>query len=355
MDDIVFPLLYKKTKLNQVQKWQIFVKDNYYYTEEGINILTKSQPTYCFGKNKGKKNETSDYQQAILEAQSKYKKKIDSGYSTTLTNNSSFFSPMLAFEFEKYKHLCFTVPTFIQPKLDGIRCYLNNAQLTTRTGKSIISCKHLELSYYGLDGELYNHSLKDNFNEIISLVRKTNLTNLDLEKSKNNIEFWIYDYPLYSNLVFSDRFKKLKELSLPDGFKLVPTYQIENETELNVYHNNFIENGYEGSIIRLDIGGYENSRSKQLLKLKNWKEEDFEIVDILEGRGNRKGCANIITIKINSDILCNITVTGTEDYMKQVWEERNKIIGKLASVKFFNYTPDNLLRFPTLKAIRDYE
>jgi len=120
---MIFPKLYKYTTLGQVQSWQIFTSGNTYWTEEGINELTKSDPTVCVGKNIGKTNETSPEEQAKLEAQAKWQKKIDKGYNEVLTKEKKFFEPMLAHEYDKYKKLLFTVPTFIQPKFNFQHSY----------------------------------------------------------------------------------------------------------------------------------------------------------------------------------------------------------------------------------------
>jgi len=109
---------------------------------------------------------------------------------------------MLAFELKQYEKLLFTVPTFVQPKLDGVRCILNAGELTTRAGKPIVSCPHLAKEYYLLDGELYNHELKEDFNKIISLVRKTKPTKEDIEEAYGGVDQW---YDLSSEWIY---FKK---------------------------------------------------------------------------------------------------------------------------------------------------
>ena len=359
---MIFPKLYKYTTRGQIQEWQIFCPpdENYYYTVEGIQNgkQTTSEPTFCSGKNIGKSNETTEEQQTLLEAQSKYQKKLDSGYSTDIaTSGAKFFEPMLAQDFSKYSKLLFTVRTFIQPKLDGVRASLNNGELLSRKGKPIVSCKHIEHDYFRLDGELYNHTLKNNFNKIVSLVRQTKPTESDLLESASIIQYWIYDYPFYADKVFSERYELLKKVFrvFPDQFKLVPTYEITSMEELKQYHQKFIEDGYEGSIIRLDLGPYENKRSKQLLKYKDWQDDEFEIIGVLEGSGNRAGCANMLEVKLPTNAECKPTMTGSEDFMREVWANRDKIIGKFATIKYFGYTEDGSLRFPTVKAIRDYE
>jgi ATP-dependent DNA ligase len=252
----------------------------------------------------------------------------------------------------------FTVRTFVQPKLDGVRCYMTEGLLMSRKGTEIVSCPHLKLMQ-GLDGELYNHDLKNDFNKIISLTRKTKPTLEEIQEAANKVQFWVYDYPEYNQLVFSERYEILKN-SLSSGkyqdkIKLVPTYEITSMEELKVYHEQFIEEGYEGSIIRMDLGGYENKRSKQLLKKKDWQDAEFKIIDVLEGEGNRAGCANMLVIEVSDGIICKPTMTGTEEYMRHVWQNKDFVIGKEVTVKYFGYTPDGNLRFPTVKAIRDYE
>lgn len=118
-----FKTLYKKNSLGQVQSWKIVVEENTYYTLEGINQLSQSKPTVCTGKNIGRANETTPEQQALLEAKSLYQKKLDKGYSEDAPQASKFFEPMLAFERDKYEKLLFTVPTYVQPKLDGCLDY----------------------------------------------------------------------------------------------------------------------------------------------------------------------------------------------------------------------------------------
>ena len=353
----MLPKLFKYTSLGQIQSWEIIVEGDGYYTREGINTISESEMTYCKGKNLGKSNQTSDAQQAQLEARAKWEKKIKSGYNEVLTKEKKFFEPMLAHEFSKYSKLLFTVRTFIQPKLDGVRCYMTEKSLMSRKGTEIVSCPHLKLMQ-GLDGELYNHDLHDDFNKIISLTRKTKPTPEEIQEASGKVQFWAYDYPEYGQLVFSERYEILKQVlsgvAYHDRIKLVPTYEIKSMEELKMYHEKFISEGYEGSIIRLDLGGYENKRSKQLLKYKDWQDAEFKIIDVLEGKGNRSGCANMLTVQLPNGVTCDPTMTGTEDFMRAVWKDRDKIIGKEATIKYFGYTPDGSLRFCTVKTIINY-
>jgi len=352
--------LYKYTQTGAIQQWTIFVKGNTYYTEEGIlnGAITRSKPTVCQGKNIGKSNETTPEEQALLEAQAKHQKKLDKGYNEVLTKEKKFFEPMLAFEREKYEKLLFTVPTYVQPKLDGVRCILDeDGSLTTRNGKPIVSCPHLSINGYLLDGELYNHDLKEDFDKIISLTRKSKPTNEDLDESSVKVEYWIYDFPIESKR-FSQRYLRLLTLwengQFPDCFKIVPTYQVLDIEDIEQKHQEFLEQGYEGTMIRLDLGPYEGKRSKQLLKYKNFVDAEFEILDVIEGEGNRSGMAGNLVIKLPNGNTCGVGMTGTQEFMAQVWKDREKVVGLQATVKFFGWTKDGSLRFPTLKHINEY-
>lgn len=345
---MTFPILYKYTSKNQPQQWQIFVEENSYYTEEGIvgGVLTKTLPTFCTGKNIGRANETTPQQQAIAEAKAKHQKKLDSGYATSLSaSGAKFFEPMLAFEYSKYPDILFTKKTFVQPKLDGLRCDNANMKLTSRNGKSYVACPHLEQGAARLDGELYNHEYKNDFNKIVSLCKKQKPTTEDLKESAKKVQMWVYDFPEH-NGVFSERYKALCEwhkyfYTEDSAVKIVPTYEVKNMDEIIAYHAKFIEEGYEGTIIRIDLGPYENKRSKQLLKYKDFVDEEFEIVGYEEGTGGRTGTIGFFVLKHdkNPNQTFKSNVKGDFDYLKQVWNDRDKYIGTLATVKYFNRTP----------------
>ena len=358
-----FPILYKYTSKGQIQQWQIVVDGDSFYTIEGIKDgkLTQSLPTYCTGKNMGKKNETSPEDQATKEATAKQTKKIASGYNEVLTDVKNFFEPMLAQKFEDVKDtITFNGETrvFVQPKLDGVRCDNANGILMSRNGKPFVSCPHLTQKGVRLDGELYNHLFKDDFNKIISLVRKGKPTKADIEDSKNLVEFWAYDFPDYVG-VFSERYKALSawiKLNPNSKIKLVPTYEVFSQEDIDMWHGVFLEQGYEGTIVRVDSGPYENKRSKQLLKYKDFIDSEFEIVGYEEGEGGRAGTIGKFIMKHDSkkDVTFKSNVKGNFDYLKQVWKNRESYVGKTATIKYFKRTPDDIPRFPyVIKVARE--
>ncbi len=357
-------MLLKYTQKNQVQTWQITAEDDHFFTEEGIQggTITTSKPTYCKPKNVGRSNETTSEQQAIIEAQAKWQKKVDGGYNEILTSEKKFFEPMLAHEISKYEKLLFTVPTFMQPKLDGLRAINADNTLMSRNGKPYVACPHLLQDKVTLDGELYNHEYHDDFNKIVSLCKKQTPTSEELAESKKMVQMWVYDFPnekgsFSTRLMALKKWLSKKENNSNNQFVLVPTYQVRNQKEVDNLHLQFLELGFEGSILRLDLGDYENKRSKQLLKKKDFVDEEFEIIGAVEGEGGRVGTIGKFwmllekgkpyVISESKPVNCfKSNVKGDFDFLKDIWKNNKKYIGTEATVKYFARTPDNIPRFP---------
>lgn len=356
-----FPVLYKYTSKGQAQQWQIFVDGDTFYTEEGIvgGVITRSKPTTCLPKNIGKVNATNGQQQAIAEARAKHQKKLDNHYNEVLTTERSFYEPMLAHKYEDHRNLLFTVPTFISPKLDGLRCINMNGKLQSRGGK-YFTAPHLEQSEMILDGELYNHDFKADFNAIVSLFKKQKLKPEDEAKSKQYGQYHIYDLPDVAGK-FSERYEVLTkwfETQTNPMFKLVTAIQVYTEEEIEAWHKLHLAAGYEGSMIRLDLAEYEGKRTKQLLKYKDWIDDEFEVVGFEEGNGQKAGMVGAVILKLHDGQLCKSNMDGTFEFSKSVFENQDKYIGKTATVKFQNYTPETkMLRCPYVKSFKreDYE
>lgn len=342
------PILYKYAVTGAIQQWQIFVDGNSFYTVSGQQggVLTTSASTYCSGKNIGRANATTPAEQAEAEALAKWTKKKNEGYAENIDKaGATFFEPMLAHEWKKYEKLLFTVPTWGQPKLDGLRCDNANSQLMSRNGKPFVSCPHLHQNDVRLDGELYNHEFKEDFNKIVSLVKKTKPTYEDVLEAAEKVEMWVYDFPEHKG-VFSERYKELQKWynSLNEKaawFKIVPTVQLKNMEDLIKFHASNIEQGYEGTIVRLDLGNYENKRSKQLLKYKDFIDEEFKIVGYEEGEGGRAGTIGFFIMEHdkNPEQTFKSNVKGDFEFLKDVWNNAEKYVGTKATVKYFQRTP----------------
>ena len=288
---------------------------------------------------------------------------------TNLKKNMTNFKPMLAHPVSK--QINYDQTLFIQPKLDGVRCYITADGAFSRNGKQFYNCKHIltELKplftdnpYLILDGELYNHRFKDNFNKIISLVRKQKPTQQDKFEAASYLQFHCYDlfsdYDSYSHLKFIDR--TLAITNLKSKYKLKFTHEVEtkviwNDEELNKYHKQNKANGYEGSMLRTN-SLYEQKRSYTLQKVKDWSDTEITITDYIEGRGKFKnGLGKFIGVDSDNRIVevpwPSLTILDRQG----IWHNRQSYIGQKLTFEYFERTPSGAYRFPRAKAMRSYE
>ena len=123
-------------------------------------------------------------------------------------------------------------------------------------------------------------------------------------------------------------------------------FPIKSHEEVIKHNDYFVSKGYEGVILRVPNSVYENKRSKNLLKYKTFIDDEFKIIDIVEGTGNRTGMAGNLTLQMNNGKIFNAGIRGGEDYYKQLLIDKNKYIGKLATVRYQNLSVDGIPRFP---------
>jgi len=360
------PVLYKRSVTGKVSTWYVEVEDKCFRTVSGFLDGQKvtSEWTCCEAKNVGKKNATTPEQQAEAEAQAMFDKRKALGYWENVEDIDTpvYFKPMLAHDFNDYKDKI-TYPIYSQPKLDGVRCIVRADGMWSRNGKPIISAPHIfealkplfeADSDLILDGELYADKNTTDFNTIISCVRKTKPTLDDLKTSAECIEYHIYDIPSVDG-TFKERCIELDELSLdfPKCVKQVETHIVKNEGEVTEWYENYVERGYEGQMLRTD-GVYENKRSKNLLKHKSFVDGEFTILGVEEGKGNHAGKVGRLNFEINGKPF-DAAVNGDWEYIEKLWHSRDGLVGKTATVKYFELTEDGVPRFPKVIAIRDFE
>jgi len=371
---MILPILYKRSNSKEhINQWQIEVEGNKFRTTTGfVNMkMFTGDWTECTPKNVGKKNATTAEQQALFEAQALHTKRKDLGYWEDINDcdKKVFFQPMLAQDYDKRKDKV-QFPILSQPKLDGVRCIVKSDGMWTRTGKEIISAPHI---FEGLkhvfetqpdlvlDGELYTSNRDIDFNTIISCVRKTKPTQADLDLSARYIEYWMYDMldPNEVDYGYKGRceglFSLKKRFNLdPFIYKVVATYELPDENHINESLSHYIEQGFEGQILRDPNSFYENKRSNGLLKHKTFHDEEFEIIGYAEGIGKFSG--KVATLKVNvNGVEVDCTINGTMEYLEELFQIKDTLIGKQATVKYFEKTVDGSLRFPKVIAIRDYE
>lgn len=347
--------LYKSTAKG-TQVWEGLVKEDVdgkiylisrHYTD---NDNPKPQEAWkeVKGKNIGKSNETSDTEQAIFEAESKMRKKKDSGYSSDL-DSSAPLRPMLA-KIMDTKFISY--PCFIQPKIDGCRALWDGHKLISRKGKYFEGVAHIEeqLSNYSipLDGEIV---LPDgDFQQTVSLIKK------DRPESVNLV-YVIYDIA-DPELSYGERYHQLEDMLGDSNKKNISlihdnTFLINSFEELGSIHSKFVSEGYEGSILRDPSGLYElDKRSKSLLKLKDWFDEEFLVIDV---ERDVRGGAVFICKKNNPNAEVDTFKVSPRMNLEERREDYSDRIGKWATIKYYDLTNDYTPKCANLIAFRDYE
>ena len=360
------PKLYKRDSKGKTRVWEVEVgysNDDYagIRTVAGLDNGKKvtSEWNLSEAKNVGKSNSTTAYTQAQAEAKALWDKRIEKEYFVDIGMIDSYdkFDPMLAGDYTKVK----VKPTngYSQPKLDGIRCVANSKGLWTRTGKPITSCPHIweevrdlleSNPNVTLDGELYNHELKQDFNKIVSLVRKTKFTDDDLAESQRLVQYHVYDIHCSTNpdVTFSVRNVELEEYvtdSFDEYVHIVPTTFYNDQDELDELYSAYTADGYEGQMVRLDEK-YENKRSKYLLKRKEFITEEFEVVSMEEGQGNWSGHTKRFILRLEDGREVGAGVRGNQDQLSKLWESQET--PSWATLRYFDLTPDGIPRFPVV-------
>jgi ATP-dependent DNA ligase len=363
-----FPTLYKQTTNGKIQQWQIAVGSNTVTTVYGLTD-GKLQTTFDIvkeGKNIGRSNATTPETQAQAEAQQSFDAKLKEGYVEDITlaastkNTLDAVEPMLAHPIDK-KEKYVTFPAWSQPKFDGLRCLAvmknGKVKLWSRTQKEYVTLPHiveeLEKMFAPykdivLDGELYNHKFKKDFNKITSLIKRD-----DVHPDHKLVEYHVYDVVGSGN--WAVRTSLLHILNVAKYCLPVETRLITSRIALDEYQADCVSRGYEGCMYRSIEGLYENKRSSGLLKVKTFEDDEFKIVGVEEGSGKLMGCVGAFYCELNDGTQRQFKASPavTLEEKAEMWKHRKDYIGKMATVQYQNYTPDGSLRFPIWKSLRE--
>jgi len=279
--------------------------------------------------------------------------------------------PMLAYPVSD-KPIDYTKPVFMQPKLDGVRCIIQYERVTplqtgpvaySRTGKQWRNIDHILQSLepffeanpdVTLDGELYNHALKDDFEKIISCVRKQKPTAIDRAESRRLVQFHCYDI-VDETMPFDKRYKFVFD-NLRDayGVRTVVTQAIAAESLSKVVHQQNLDAGYEGSILRTN-DTYQCKRSHSLRKFKDFHDAEATLTSWVEGKGKRKGTiGKFMAIDADGNEF-GMPVMDNFKKLQTMFKEMQDWVGQEATFTYFERTKANSYRHPLFKAIRNYE
>ena len=260
-------------------------------------------------------------------------------------------------------------PAFIQPKLDGVRCLFSAKGAFSRTGNQFMNVMHIEKALEPLfakypnivvDGELYNHGLKDDFEKIISLVRKQKPTVQDIVEASQLTQYHVYDIASMEYATYTDRnLFILAESCFKNKYciQVTPTKLATDFDDAQKYHEKNIKAGYEGSIYRTPSGKYKGTRSWDLMKFKDFHDAEATIINYEVGKGKREGTLGKFIMEDEHGNVFGCPPGKGYDYkgMADLLENIHDYIGQVATFTYFQRTQAGSYRHPLFKCLRNYE
>ena len=272
--------------------------------------------------------------------------------------------PMLAYKVGK-KDVDWSGKIFIQPKLDGVRCIFTKDGAFSRTGKQFKNVAHLEYDLTDffrknpntvLDGELYNHALKDDFEKIISLVRKTKPTEDDRRDAQHLVQYHVYD-TIAEGVNYEGRYNWLR-LNLPIArtMTLIVNTTVDTIGEAKMLHDVHLAQGYEGSMLRTN-GFYEQKRSYNLQKFKDFHDTEATIVGYEAGKGKFTGLIGKFLMLDDEGVMFGCPIGKGYNFAdrKVILDNIHDYMGQRATFTYFQRTQAGSYRHPLFKTLRNYE
>ena len=203
-----------------------------------------------------------------------------------------------------------------------------------------------------------NHDLKDDFEKIISLVRKQKPTDADKAEAERLIQFHCYDY--IETVMDKPYSYRSDQLACSDMYnyciKYVETTLVNSKDSAKLRHQYNLNNGYEGSILRLDKP-YQQKRSYNLQKFKDFNDTEATIIGYEIGKGKREGTLGKFLMQDDDGIEFGCPPGKGYNYkdLANILNNIHDYIGKRATFTYFERTQYGSYRHPLFKTIRNYE
>jgi DNA ligase-1 len=314
-------------------------------------------------------------EQALLEARSRYEKKLHSGYITqdVLVTGQRLFQPMLANRYTTIKdgkviRAKVKLPVAVQVKIDGIRCLAkakdNDVDLWSRTMHThVLTAFHLrgireELkrlfcrlpTNVVIDGELYSPALT--FEQIASAVRSHTIT-----EEHECLLYYMFDLIVVDRpeATFAERYDLLrKAMTQANDFQrlvLVSTHVAKTEEEIDTAYKYAVEQGYEGLMLRVIDSPYVQRRCSYILKYKGYMDEEGTVIDVKEASGTEAGLADLV-IRNDEGKVFSVRPSGSFEQRRQWMANPALIIGKRYTYRYYDLTSKGIPRFPVGVGIR---
>ena len=263
-------------------------------------------------------------------------------------------------------------PAFIQPKLDGVRCLFTAKGAFSRANNQFMNVDHITKDLKPvfdryptliLDGELYNHGLKDDFEKIISLVKKKKPTDDDKAEAAELVQYHIYDVASFPHATYTWRMNFVNSLKNSAMFRTSSCLCISDTKvaldfdDAQKLHAKNLKLGYEGSIYRSMEGKYKGTRSWDLMKFKDFHDAEATIIDFVAGKGKREGTLGKFIMQDHEGVVFGCPPGKGYNYaaLAEMLENAAQYIGQWATFTYFERTKAGSYRHPHYKCLRNYE
>ena len=254
------------------------------------------------------------------------------------------FSPMLAAAYNGSQQID---GWLMSEKLDGIRAIYHpeGRTLRMRSGNQIFAPPEFLAGFPAklmLDGELF--IAYGNFDKVSGLVRSGSNTSM---ARWAGVRFMVFDAPLVAGPCTERLKAATAALAGVTHAAVLPHERIANAAALQAFHTRIEAAGGEGVMIRDPKGAYVQSRSKLLLKVKKFQEEEATVTGHERGTGRLAELTGALTCRFADG-----TTFSCGSGMDDATRKDPPPVGALITVKFFERTKDNKPRFPIFKSVR---
>lgn len=353
--------LYKQAAKGSIQQWKVFVTGNKITVEFGqVGGKLQTKDTFCKGKNLGRANATTDEEQALAEAKSKWEKQVKKGYVEDSSGERTVLLPMKIESYFKGKMKDkIEFPATSSRKLNGVNgeCRIaadGGLRQLSRGGEeyplpppdAVKELKQLAqlLNVTSLNYEIYKHGA--HLQDIQGAVKAPH----HHEKLWKTLKYCVFDLP-ESTDDWKKRRAKLEAVRL-EGYKyvcIIPSREVESHEEIMELHDSYVADGYEGSVVRNYKGLYEyNVRTMDVLKVKYVQSEEFLVEDYFADKN-----LHPVFWCVSKGGRFKVKPKGTEEQRDAIMANARDWIGKWMTVEFEDYSKDNIPLKPVGIGLRE--
>ena len=258
-----------------------------------------------------------------------------------------------------------TFPCYVQLKSDG-----SYREMKVKDGKvSFVSRQGKEYEYPHLKKDVLDTELPDGYylgeftiGDAFHAMNRFEGNGILNRKDcpEDDIHFTVWDYLSlnnYENCIEPYKFRIVKLQALqfwfPDWMSVVDSHIAQNMSDIIKYNSQYMNQGLEGSVIKLNDYVFKNGTSHQQFKLKLKVDADVRITGTTKGEGKYSNTIGAITFSTDDNLVMGKVSGMTDALRRDIGNNPSKYIGKIMSVEFNDLTPENNLSHPRFKEIRE--